>query len=101
MKLSLLETYETIKEYYGKSTYCPDYPKLVVFHCEDSAYGYQEPGYIYINLVASEEEIIGTLIHEYQHYLQDPDDWSYDYEEEPTIRATEDLDVFMGLSSIG
>ncbi len=98
------EVFPKIQKYYGMSRYYDDYPDVVL---DDSIYDslsskkIQEEDtlgefvfedneiVIYYPQMRSKKDVIQTLIHEYQHYLQSPSwftryyNMGYDYNDHP------------------
>lgn len=72
-----LKSLEWCKKKYGKSRYngpCPTISYAKPDYMLDGLTGYYEPDYnhIYVNseMCNTVEELVATVIHEYQHYLQ-------------------------------
>lgn len=81
--IKLHEAYRNITVHYGWSKFYNYIPVLVLISdCNYNSFGdfYAEEEQIIINLCgASFREVIETMIHEYQHYLQHPG-WYTRYE---------------------
>jgi hypothetical protein len=101
LELRIRKTFQEIVRFYGSSKYRPD-PDLVVFSDPRSKYfGWQtsDPPQVVINVGgATWREIVGTLVHEYVHHLQDPSDWESDYEGEAERIEERDLYKFLALT---
>lgn len=85
--------------HYGPSKYHRWPPRLVVIHDPRSdCYGWQwgPPSEVVLNLAHCTGwlDVSGTLIDEYQHHLQDPDDWTVGYEEAAAAVAARDARLF-------
>ncbi len=121
-KLIVDRAYPKIKEYYGKSRFNSDYPK-VDYHYSiyaritgeipseievDPAGDFERDTntiWVYYPAAIDEEWVIRTLLHEYQHYLQDEDEMKrlyesgYGYEDHPfeieAINAEEEWSLFL------
>ena len=106
-----LEAFNEIKKHYGRSKFFRDDVKLhVLFNPDDKDFGwfstYKGPE-IFVNYATCTrmKQVIGTLIHEYQHYLQSPAQYSiqeqrYTYENHPYEKmankiAKRDLHLFI------
>lgn len=79
---------DELVERFGAGEYHDDPPVLVMLYDTGSeCYGWYEPGVIVVNLSACLTwlDVIGTLVHEYCHHLQDPD-----REDEPAYEAEAD-----------
>lgn len=71
-------------KYYGKSKYYKSYPTLVISYSKKSDYhgeffiddsdldSIELELILYVNNLSSNKQIVQTMIHEYQHYLQNP-----------------------------
>ncbi len=104
------EVFEEMIEFYGISKYTEDLPNLVLIHDSgDYAMGTfeEEVEEIVVNVAQcrTRKDVIGTMIHEYVHYLQPRNGWyvryskkySYDnhpYEKQANEAALNDLDKF-------
>ena len=116
------EVYPLIQQYYGKSKFNGEAPKIDYHHniyaritgaaeaegeCSPSAEFERETNtiWIYYPEMKSEKDIIQTIIHEYTHYLQDGDEMKrlydeegYEYDNHPfeleAIAAENDWEIF-------
>lgn len=71
-------------KYYGKSKYYKTYPTLIVNYSKKNTYhgefyidetdcdDIEVNLIVYINMLRTTEELVKTVVHEYQHYLQHP-----------------------------
>ena len=93
------ELYQRIIDHYGVPMTWDVEPDLVLYYDpEDGMYGWHEYGEIGVNFAACEgwADVIGTLIHEHTHHLQDPErDDEDSYEEEAESIALRDLHIFL------
>ena len=96
--LKIERKYWDIKMFYGCSKYSSWFtPRLIIYSDPEGDWGWYRGYDLAVNVAdASWEEIVGTLIHEYWHYLQDPTDWTYpQYEDEAIAVAENDLYLFL------
>ena len=93
------EVFDGIVEHYGASVFHDDDPELVLYYDPaDDSFGWHEDDRIGVNFAVCETwpEVVGTLIHEFWHHLQDPHRQDEaDYEAEAEAVAADDLDMFL------
>ena len=88
------KTYWRIADHYGGDLPAP-YP--VFYSDPDDGFGYWDTDCIWINFAWSTwEEIVGTMIHEYQHHIQPADMDEDEAEAEADEVAARDLHLFLG-----
>jgi len=78
-------------ERFGAGPYHDEPPRLrLLWDTKEPLYGWYDPGWISVNLAICEswEDVIGTIIHEYCHHLQDPDRTDRKTYEEEAARFT-------------
>ena len=93
------ELYERIVDHYGVPMWWDVEPDLICYHDpEDNVYGWHTLSEIGLNLAICEgwADVVGTLIHEYHHHMQDPEAWDVDeYEREAEEVTLRDLHLFL------
>ena len=106
---TILEVFAKVRDHYGLSKYYDYYPELEI--CEETHWlsGEFRSDYcgivVYPLAIINEEELIRTIVHEYQHYLQDPDEmerlnekhdyYSHPFEIEAYAIEDRDYQLFM------
>ena len=94
------ELYQRIVDHYGVPVWWDVEPDLILYHDpDDGMYGWHEYGEIGVNYATCEDwsDVVGTLIHEYQHHHQDPERNDVkEYEREAQSISERDLHLFMG-----